>query len=194
MRACATGSRTAASDRTMNFRVLAAASCLAFTACACKRGPHDSAVAVSAEVEVAIGGPAPTLRAVAHDGTVVDLTELRGRTVVLYFYPKDETPGCTKEACAFRDAWDRLAKRNVALVGISADDVDSHRAFASHHKLPFWLVSDADGRIASAFGVPRVFGLSARQTFVIAPDGRVKHVHRTVDPVTHAAEIEAEMP
>jgi peroxiredoxin Q/BCP len=178
----------------MSLRVLAAASCLALAACACKRGPHDSAVAASAAAEVAVGSPAPTLRAVAHDGTVVDLAELRGRSVVVYFYPKDETPGCTKEACAFRDAWDRLAKRDVALIGVSADDAESHRAFAAHHRLPFWLVSDADGRIAGAFGVPRVFGLTARQTFVIGSDGRVTHVHRTVDPVTHASEIEAEIP
>jgi peroxiredoxin Q/BCP len=178
----------------MSLRLLAAASCLALAACACKRGPHDSAVAASAAAEVQAGSPAPTLRAVAHDGTMVDLAELRGRSVVVYFYPKDETPGCTKEACSFRDAWDRLAKRNVALVGVSADDAESHRAFAAHHKLLFWLVSDADGRIASAFGVPRVFGLTARQTFVIGPDGRVAHVHRTVDPMTHAAEIEAEIP
>jgi peroxiredoxin Q/BCP len=178
----------------MNHRLFAAAACLALAACACKRGPHDSAVAVTAEAPIAVGSPAPTFRAVAHDGTLVDLAELRGRPVVVYFYPKDETPGCTKEACAFRDAWDRLAKRNVALIGVSGDDAESHRAFAAHHRLPFALVSDADGRIASAFGVPRVFGLVARHTVVIGPDGRVTHVHRSVDPMTHAAEIEAEIP
>jgi peroxiredoxin Q/BCP len=178
----------------MNHRLFAAAACLALAACACKRSPHDSAVAVTAEAPIAVGSAAPSFRAVAHDGTIVDLAELRGRPVVVYFYPKDETPGCTKEACAFRDAWDRLAKRNVALVGVSGDDAESHRAFAAHHRLPFALVSDADGRIAAAFGVPRVFGLAARHTVVIGPDGRVTHVHRSVDPMTHAAEIEAELP
>jgi thioredoxin-dependent peroxiredoxin len=160
----------------------------------CARGPHDSSIAAHAETSVEVGSPAPTLRAVAHDGTTVDLAQLRGRPVVVYFYPKDETPGCTKEACAFRDAWERLAKRNVVLLGVSADSADSHRAFAAHYKLPFLLLSDADGRIAQAFGVPRVMTLSARQTFVIGPEGRVTHVHRSVDPLTHAAEIEAELP
>jgi peroxiredoxin Q/BCP len=178
----------------MTLRLLVAAASLALGACACKRGPHDSSIAVQADAPVTVGSPAPTFRAVAHDGTMVDLAELRGRPVVVYFYPKDETPGCTREACAFRDAWEKLAKRNVALIGVSGDDAASHRAFAERHKLPFWLVSDADGRIASAFGVPRVFGLTARHTIVIGRDGRVTHVHRSVDPMNHADEIDAEIP
>ncbi len=165
---------------------------LSFAGCA--RGPHDSSIVAHADASIEIGSPAPTLRAVAHDGTVVDLAELRGRTVVVFFYPKDETPGCTKEVCSFRDAWERLAKRNVVLVGVSADSAESHRAFVAHHKLPFLLLADANGNVARAFGVPRVLTLSARQTFVIGPDGRIAHVHRNVDPVTHAAEVEAELP
>jgi peroxiredoxin Q/BCP len=173
---------------------LFALACTALLALGCARGPHDSSIVAHADASIEVGSPAPTLRAVAHDGTLVDLAELRGRPVVIFFYPKDETPGCTKEACAFRDAWERLAKRNAVLIGVSADSAESHRAFVAHHKLPFLLVSDADGRIAQAFGVPRVLTLTARQTFVIGPEGRVTHVHRSVDPVTHAAEIEAELP
>ncbi len=174
-------------------------SCAAFAAllslnAGCARGPHDSSIAAHAEAPVDVGSPAPTLRAIAHNGTTVDLAELRGRTVVVYFYPRDETPGCTTEACSFRDAWESLDKRKVVLLGVSSDNVESHRDFAKHHRLPFLLLSDADGRIAQAFGVPRVLGFTARQTFIIGPSGLITHVHRNVDPLTHAAEIGAEIP
>ena len=163
----------------------------------CTRTPHDSSIIAHAEspgAEGAVGSLAPTLHAVAHNGSIIDLAALRGRPVIVYFYPKDESPGCTKQACALRDAWATLAKRNVVLVGVSSDNPESHRAFAEHHKLPFALLSDADGRIAGAFGVPRFLGFTARQTFVINAEGRITHVHRSVDPLTHAAELEAEVP
>lgn len=178
--------RTTITPAALAFALLAAAGCA--------RGPHDSSIAAHADAPVDVGSPAPTLHAIAHDGTDVDLAKLRGRSVVVFFYPKDETPGCTKEACSFRDAWEKLGKRNIVLLGVSADSAESHRSFAANHKLPFLLLSDADGRIGAAFGVPRVLGFSARQTFVIGPDGRVTHVHRSVDPLTHASEIEAEIP
>jgi peroxiredoxin Q/BCP len=138
---------------------------------------------------LAVGAPAPHFSAKAHDGTDVDLAALKGRQVVLYFYPKDETPGCTKEACAFRDAWDELAKAGVVLVGVSSDSLDSHRKFAAAHKLPFHLISDADGTIAKAYGVPSTAGFLGRQTFVIGADGNVKKIYRSVDVTKHAAEI-----
>ena len=175
-------------------RLVALVAVLSLGFLGCTRGPNDSSIAAHADAPVDVGAPAPTLKAVAHNGTTVDLSELRGKSVVVYFYPKDETPGCTKEACAFRDAWESLAKRNVVLLGVSSDSAESHRAFAEHHRLPFLLLSDGDGRVAQAFGVPRVLGFTARQTFVIAPDGRIAHVHRNVDPMTHAAEIAAEIP
>jgi thioredoxin-dependent peroxiredoxin len=193
--ATATTKPTMASDGTMkSLPRISALACFALLTLGCARGPHDSSIVAHADASIEVGSPAPTLRAVAHDGTVVDLAELRGRPVVVFFYPKDETPGCTKEACSFRDAWERLSKRNVVLLGVSSDSAESHRAFVAHHKLPFLLLSDADGRIAQAFGVPRILTLTARQTFVIGPDGRIAHLHRSVDPVTHAAEIEAELP
>jgi peroxiredoxin Q/BCP len=139
--------------------------------------------------EVTVGRPPPRLAAKAHDGTSVDLASLQGKHVVVYFYPKDETPGCTKEACAFRDAWKELEKRGVVLVGVSADSDESHRAFAAHHKLPFLLVSDSQGKIAESFGVPFQGGFTARQTFVIGPDGNVKKIYRQVDVTAHAAQI-----
>jgi thioredoxin-dependent peroxiredoxin len=143
--------------------------------------------------EVTEGKPAPQVKGKAHDGTEIDLAALKGKPVVLYFYPKDETPGCTKEACAFRDAWSDLAKTNVVLVGISTDSLDSHKQFAEHHKLPFHLISDADGSIAKAYGVPNNAGFLGRQTFVIGADGNVKKIYRSVDVSKHASEVLADV-
>jgi peroxiredoxin Q/BCP len=144
-----------------------------------------TAAAAAAPGEVAVGKAAPDFAAKAHDGADLKLSALKGKPVVVYFYPKDETPGCTKEACAFRDAWKELSAKGVVLVGVSADSLESHREFAKNHKLPFHLISDADGGLSRAFGVPS-FG---RQTFVVGADGNVKKIYRSVDVTTHAAEI-----
>ncbi len=152
-----------------------------------------TATATASEGELAPGKPAPAIKAKAHDGTDIDLAALKGKQVVLYFYPKDETPGCTKEACAFRDAWDDLAKTGVVLVGVSTDSLESHQKFAEHHKLPFHLISDENGSIAKAYGVPNNGGFLGRQTFVIGADGNVKRVYRSVDVTKHAAEILADV-
>ena len=154
--------------------------------------PAASAAPVASSAspgELAVGKPAPSFSAKAHDGVEVSTAAAKGKPMVVYFYPKDETPGCTKEACSFRDAWKQLAKANVVLVGVSADDDESHKAFAKHHELPFHLVSDKDGSIAKLFGVP-AFG---RQSFVIGADGNVKKIYRTVDVTKHAAEILADV-
>jgi peroxiredoxin Q/BCP len=136
-----------------------------------------------------VGKPAPDFAATAHDGTEIKIAALKGKHVVLYFYPKDETPGCTKEACAFRDSWKDLEASGVVLVGISTDSMESHKKFAEHHKLPFHLVSDGDGAIAKAYGVPNTAGFLGRQTFVVGPDGNVKKIYRSVDVGKHAAEV-----
>jgi len=151
------------------------------------------AAASTATGEVAVGAPAPDFAAKAHDGTDIKPSALKGKHVVLYFYPKDETPGCTKEACAFRDAWKDLEATGVVLVGISTDSEESHKKFAEHHKLPFHLVSDPDGAIARAYGVPNTAGFLGRHTIVIGPDGAVKKIYRTVDVTRHAAEIFADV-
>lgn len=135
------------------------------------------------------GKPAPDFSATAHDGTEVHLAALKGKNVVVYFYPKDETPGCTKEACAFRDAFTDLQKKGVVLIGVSTDTDESHRAFAGHHKLPFLLVSDPKGELAAAYGVPVKDGYISRQSFVVGPDGNLKKVYRKVDVTVHAQEI-----
>jgi peroxiredoxin Q/BCP len=139
--------------------------------------------------DITVGSPPPDFTVTAQDGTVLHLAALKGKPVVLYFYPKDETPGCTKEACSFRDAWDALSKKGVVLIGVSVDTDDSHKAFAAHYKLPFLLVSDKDGKIASSFGVPLRDGYIARQSFVVGADGLVKKVYRKVDVTVHAQEI-----
>lgn len=143
--------------------------------------------------EIAVGKPAPDFTAKAHDGTDIKVSALKGKPVVLYFYPRDETPGCTKEACSFRDAWKELAKSNVVMVGISTDNAESHKAFAKHHELPFHLVSDESGSIAKAYGVPNRGGFLARHTIVIGADGNVKTIYREVDVAKHAAEIMADV-
>ena len=103
---------------------------------------------------ILVGSPPPDFTTTAQDGSVVHLAALKGKPAVVYFYPKDETAGCTKEACSFRDSWDVLSKKGVVLVGVSADAEESHKAFAAHYQLPFLLVSDTDGKIATSFGVP----------------------------------------
>jgi peroxiredoxin Q/BCP len=112
--------------------------------------------------------------------------------VVLYFYPKDETPGCTKEACSFRDAWQELGKTGAVLIGISADTTASHKDFAAHYRLPFLLLSDPDGKIGTLYGVPFTTR-HARQTFVIGKDGRILRAYRTVELTAHAAEVLADL-
>jgi peroxiredoxin Q/BCP len=140
-----------------------------------------------------VGKAAPDFTKSTYDGKEVHLAALKGKPVVLYFYPKDETPGCTKEACSFRDAWKDLSATGVTLIGVSTDDAESHRKFAEHWKLPFLLVSDADGAIAKSYGVPMDEGYVARQTFVIGADGNVKKVYRKVKVAEHAAQVMADV-
>jgi peroxiredoxin Q/BCP len=149
--------------------------------------------ALAAAGELTVGQRAPDFSAKDQDGKPVHLAELKGKYVVVYFYPKDETPGCTKEACAFRDAWNDLSKKGVVIVGLSGDSDQSHKAFADHHKLPFLLVSDPKGEIAATYGVPFESGYAKRQSFVIAPDGTVKKIYRKVDVGNHANEIAADV-
>jgi peroxiredoxin Q/BCP len=149
--------------------------------------------ALAVPTSVSVGAPPPDFTAKASDGTDIHLAAFKGKPVVVYFYPKDETPGCTKEACSFRDAWDGLSKAGVVLIGVSGDTDDSHKAFAGHYKLPFHLVSDPNGAIAGQFGVPFTNGYAARQSFVIGPDGNVKKIYRKVDVTVHAQEIAADV-
>ena len=123
------------------------------------------------------GDTAPDFTSTTHDGTVVSLSALRGRWVVLYFYPADNTPGCTAEACSFRDAYEDFTDAGAVVIGVSSNDAASHERFAGKHRLPFSLLSDSDGSLRSAYGVKRTFGLMpGRVTYVIDPQGVVRKV------------------
>jgi thioredoxin-dependent peroxiredoxin len=105
----------------------------------------------------------------------VQLRERIGKPLVVYFYPKDETYGCTKEACSFRDQYEDFVAAGAEVIGVSRDDAKSHESFKSHHKLPFTLLSDPDGKVASAWGVRAMLGLPGRVTFVFDKQGVVRH-------------------
>ncbi|MBX3251712.1 MAG: peroxiredoxin [Myxococcales bacterium] len=142
-----------------------------------------------AQAPVAVGQRAPAFEAATQTGEAISLASLRGRPVVLYFYPRDATPGCTAEACAFRDAWDRLQARGAIVLGVSTDDIESHRAFAEEHALPFALLADTDEAIARAYGVPVRLGYAKRMTFLIDAQGILRRVFEDVDPAVHVDEV-----
>jgi peroxiredoxin Q/BCP len=135
------------------------------------------------------GEPVPNIEAVAHNGETVKLADYRGRPVVVYFYPKDDTTGCTIEAKEIRDLWADLSETRAVVIGVSTDDNDSHRAFANKYELPFLLLPDQKQEIAGAFGVPVRGGVASRITFVIDGDGKVKKVFPNVSPKGHGAEV-----
>jgi peroxiredoxin Q/BCP len=140
-----------------------------------------------------VGTPAPDFTVVAHDGHSVTLSKLKGKQVVLYFYPKDDTAGCTKEACELRDSWGQLQKLGVAVFGVSTQDNTSHKAFAEKYKLPFPLLPDEKGEIAGKFNVPVSGGKAHRVTYLIGKDGKIQYVWPNVNPVGHAADILAHL-
>ena len=125
-----------------------------------------------------VGDTAPLFKAPLQDGSELDLATLIGtRAVVLFFYPKDNTPVCTKEACGFRDAYEQFVAAGAEVIGVSSDSVESHRAFAARHRLPFPIVSDRDRAVRRLFGVPNTLGvLPGRVTFVIDAKGIIRLV------------------
>ncbi len=138
---------------------------------------------------LAAGTAAPEFSAQDQTGATRTLSAERGHVVVLSFYPRDATPGCTAEACAFRDAWARYQEAGVTIFGVSTDDVDSHRAFAEEHGLPFPLLADTDAHIADAYGVSHEGGYAQRVTFIIDSSGTIARVFADVDPGVHADEV-----
>jgi len=125
-----------------------------------------------------IGDPAPEFSVLDSQGRLLALNDFRGKkAVVVFFYPADGSPICTKEACAFRDAYQDFVDAGAEVIGVSGDPEQSHQRFAEHHRLPFRLVSDADGALRRAFGVPKTFGmLPGRVTYVIDQQGIVRHL------------------
>ena len=143
---------------------------------------------------------APGFSAATSGGGKVSLADFKGKNVVLYFYPRDDTPGCTKEACAFRDHFADFKKRGAVVLGVSTDAVKSHDKFVEKFKLPFTLLADEDKKIVEAYGVwgeksfmGRKYLGTHRVTFLLGPDGRIKKIWPLVKPETHAAEVLAAM-
>lgn len=127
---------------------------------------------------IAVGDTAPDFKAPVQDGHEIRLSDFQGhQAVVLFFYPKDDSPICTQEACSFRDSYEDFVQAGAAVIGISSDSVASHQSFASSQRLPYLLVSDSSGQIRKAFGVPRSLGiLPGRVTYVIDRNGVVRHI------------------
>jgi peroxiredoxin Q/BCP len=147
---------------------------------------------------LAVGDPAPDFAAETDAGERLTLSSLRGRPVVLYFYPRDDTPGCTAEACGFRDHFPRFDARGAVVLGVSPDSAASHAAFRRKYQLPFTLLADPDHRVAEAYGAwkeKRMFGRAymgvERTTVVVGRDGRVARVFARVRPAGHAEAVAA---
>lgn len=147
------------------------------------------------------GKQAPTFTLESDAGEKVSLDSLRGKPVVLYFYPKDDTPGCTAQACGIRDTWGKFEERGAVVLGVSPDDAKSHVKFREKYGLPFTLLADEDHAVAEAYGVwveksmaGKTYMGVERSTFVIDADGRVAKIMRRVEPDTHADEVLAAIP
>jgi peroxiredoxin Q/BCP len=142
------------------------------------------------------GSSAPDFTLPSQEGTSVNLKDYRGKWVVLYFYPKDQTPGCSREAHNFQVDQPKYAERNAVVLGVSVDSVDSHKMFCAKEGLNFKLLADTDHKVSDSYGSLTNLGLvkfAARQTFLIDPSGRVAKVYTRVDPLKHSEEVLAEL-
>jgi thioredoxin-dependent peroxiredoxin len=152
------------------------------------------------DIKLKEGDVAPDFSAMTNGGGKISLAELKGKNVILYFYPKDDTSGCTKEACAFRDGFAEFKKRGAVVLGVSPDSVKSHDKFVKKFSLPFTLLADEDKKIVEAYGVwgmkifwGRKYLGTHRVTFLIGLDGRIKKIWPAVKPEEHAKEVLAEL-
>lgn len=143
-----------------------------------------------------VGKKAPKFKGVDQDGNKIQLSDFEGQTLAIYFYPKDNTPGCTAQACDIRDNYKALSKKKVAIIGVSCDDEKSHLKFIQKFELPFPLIADTDQKIVNQFGVwveKSMYGRNymgiARTTFIIDPNGIISHVIEKVDTKNHSAQI-----
>ncbi|MEB3231077.1 MAG: thioredoxin-dependent thiol peroxidase [Leptolyngbyaceae bacterium] len=147
-------------------------------------------------MELRVGAIAPEFTLPDGDGNPVNLADYQGQYVVLYFYPRDNTPGCTKEACGFRDAYDAYQEKSVVVLGVSTDDAKAHTKFATKHNLPFPLLTDADGTVSTqyeSYGPKKFMGKEyvgiTRRTFIIDPEGKIAKIYPKVKPEPHAQEV-----
>ncbi len=153
-------------------------------------------MAKAMQLKLKEGDLAPDFTMVASDGSTVSLSALKGKPVVLYFYPRDDTPGCTKEACSFRDEFAAFRRKGAVVLGVSVDPLKSHEKFVTKYKLPFLLLADDEKNLVQAYGVwgekafmGRKFMGTHRVTFLIGPDGRIKKIWPAVKPEVHAKEV-----
>ncbi len=153
-------------------------------------------MAKAIELKLKEGDVAPKFTVATSGGGKISLADYLGKNVILYFYPKDDTPGCTKEACAFRDNFSDFKKTGAVVLGVSPDSVKSHDKFVEKFKLPFTLLADEDKKIVEAYGVwgeksfmGRKYMGTNRVTFLIGPDGKIKKIWPEVKPEEHAAEV-----
>jgi len=135
---------------------------------------------------LADGDMAPDFELSDQDGIIHRLADYRGQKVLVFFYPKDGTPGCTKEACGLRDAYTDYQAANIVILGISFDDAESHRKFRTEHDLPFTLLSDVDKTVAEAYGTKGRYPLAIRRSFLIDEEGRIVTIISDVDVTTHS--------
>jgi len=145
---------------------------------------------------LSVGDKAPGFRTTDQDGEPVSLSDFKGKKVVLYFYPKDDTPGCTKEACSFRDVWPKLRRKKVEILGVSVDDAKSHRKFVDKYSLPFTLLADTDKKIVNDYGVwgeksmyGRKYMGTNRVTYLIDEKGKIAAVWPKVKVADHVEEV-----
>lgn len=153
-------------------------------------------MAKAPELKLKPGDRAPRFSATTQDGSLVSLADFKGKDVILYFYPRDDTPGCTKEACAFRDEFAAFKKKGAVVLGVSTDSAKSHGKFAQKFRLPFSLLADEDKSIVQTYGVwgqksfmGRKYMGTHRVTFLIGPDGKIKQIWPEVKPQEHAQEV-----
>jgi peroxiredoxin Q/BCP len=151
--------------------------------------PSASAMAAPVVAPLKEGEMAPDVDLTLQNGKSVKLSSFRGKVVAIYFYPKDETQGCTVEAQGIRDLWQALSAAEIMVIGVSMQDAESHQRFIDKEKLPFDLAVDTSGELARAFHVPTKGEYAARQTFLIGADGRIKKIWEKVTPAGHAQEI-----
>ncbi len=137
---------------------------------------------------LAVGTVAPAFTTTDSNGNTVSLSDFLGKTVVLYFYPKDDTPGCTKQACSFRDAQEQYTNKDIVVLGVSADDEASHQAFTQKYNLNFPLLADTDKSIIAAYDVD-AGGYAKRVSYVIDPSGKIIHADASVNTATHADDV-----
>lgn len=145
-----------------------------------------------AENTLSVGDMAPEFTLKDQHNQTQSLENYRDKWLVLYFYPKDETPGCTKEACNFRDQYETLIDHHAKVLGVSLDSVESHEAFSEKYNLPFPLLADPDGKTAIAYGSLKKIGplkFASRHSFIIDPDGKIAKIYRSVKPSIHSEEV-----